>query len=254
MRNIFKVLFLLCLASATFAIASNVTNNNKINITDNKDKPSSNNVPAQKVNTDNNPEYKLIQNEYREELKKIYPEIETELVKYRKKEAAFNKSKNMLFNKLSKEAQTALKKDSDFKKLLQSTKYKLPQNHEKEELDLYLKALQVHEKAVKDYQLFIGSMDPKINKEIEIYRVAVKDINKQKINNYKQLSAATKAFLAKEQTFKKRLKLSKKNAQANKDSTTTPAAKDSTDNTAAKDSTTTPSEENLENVIAPAND
>lgn len=208
MGNIFKIIFLLFFITVSiFAVNSNLnTNKNLLNSKDSKALAEENN------SSDNEADYKILQDKYKEGLKKVTPELEKEIVTYRKKEAGLSKSKNILYNNLSEEAQNSLKKDADFKKLLIKTKYKLPKNQTKEELELYSNSFKDHEKAIKDYQLFLGSMDPKINKEIEEYRVAVKDINKEKAQDYKKLSSKAKAFFKREDSYRKKLQKNKNSA------------------------------------------
>ena len=208
MSNIFKIIFLLFFITVSiFAVNSNLNvNKNAVNSKDSKV------VHKEGINNSlNEADYTILQDKYKEELRKISPELEEAIVTYRKKEAGLSKSKNSLFNNISEEAQNSLKKDANFKKLLRKTKYKLPKNHTKEELELYSNSFKEHAKNIKDYQSFLGSMDSKINKEVEEYRVAVKNINKEKALDYKKLSSKAKAFLKREDSYRKKL-------QKNKDS------------------------------------
>ncbi len=207
MANILKIIFLLFFITLSiFAVNSNLNINKNVDTSENSEV-----IAEEKNNSNNEADYKILQDKYKELLKKVTPELEKEIVTYRKKDAALGKSKNILFGNLSEEAQNSLKKDAEFKKILRKTKYKLPKNHTKEELELYSNSFKGHETAIKDYQSFLGSMNPKINKEIEEYRANVKDINKEKMQAYKKLSSKAKAFLKREDSYRKKL-------QKNKDS------------------------------------
>ncbi|GAB4163670.1 MAG: hypothetical protein Tsb006_2890 [Rickettsiaceae bacterium] len=67
------------------------------------------------------------------------------------------------------------------------------------------------QKVVDDYKAYVAKIPPEIRDEIIEYRKEVAKINKQKRLLYRKLSQASQNYLKKEQQYKKKLPLNRKN-------------------------------------------
>ena len=67
------------------------------------------------------------------------------------------------------------------------------------------------QKVIDEYKAYISKITPEIREEVIEYRKSVAKLNKQKRMLYKELSQASQNYLKKEQQYKKKLPLNRKN-------------------------------------------
>jgi len=67
------------------------------------------------------------------------------------------------------------------------------------------------QKVIDEYKDYVAKIPPEIREEIISYRKEVAKVNKQKKLLYKKLSQASQNYLKKEQQYKKKLPLNRKN-------------------------------------------
>lgn len=67
------------------------------------------------------------------------------------------------------------------------------------------------QKVIDEYKAYISKMPPEIRDEVIEYRKSIAKLNKQKRTLYKELSQASQNYLKKEQQYKKKLPLNRKN-------------------------------------------
>ena len=68
------------------------------------------------------------------------------------------------------------------------------------------------QKVIEQYKAYVRTVDPKVRDEIIEYRKKIAEINRQKRQNYQQLSGAAQKYLAQEQEYKKKLPVRNKKA------------------------------------------
>lgn len=73
------------------------------------------------------------------------------------------------------------------------------------------------QKVIDEYKAYVLTITPETRDEIIAYRKEYARLNKEKKNLYKKLSQASQNYLKKEQQFKKRLPLNRKNLIAIED-------------------------------------
>jgi hypothetical protein len=166
-----------------------------------------NNIIASNINeVDQNQDKKIIA-EFKNYLETIPLKDRQEIEKFRTQTTEFNKQKQELFKKLSQHVQNYLGREAQYKKTL-SKKISNLQNQislTPDKTNLNSKNIDSDNDVIDQFKKYLATIKPETRKEIEEYRIAIVEINKQKQNLFKSLSQNVQAAFTKEREFKQRI-------------------------------------------------